>query len=120
MVGPVVLWAYGAGLMISVLIGLGLWSMIKGRLAALLRSAFPDEEVWRFWHQLVGLSIVLATVSKGIDFSYHEKSMTDNLVLLWNFVDHIQGSLEGVLSVFLFAFVPLLFAYVLVIRRQTP
>lgn len=115
---PKVLYAYGAGLAVSVLIGLAFWSMIKGKLSSVLRDLFPNEEVWRFWEQLIGLSIVLVTVSRGIGYSYAEKALTDKLVLLWDFMDHIQGPLEGILTVSLSAFVPLLFAYVLVVRRK--
>jgi hypothetical protein len=113
-----VLCAYGVGLAISVLIGVGVWALLKARLSDALRDLFPHEEVRKFWEQLVGISIMLATVSAGIGFYYSEKAQTDRLVLLWNFMDHIQDPLEAILKVFLCAFVPLLLAYVYVIRRK--
>ena len=115
---PRVLYAYGAGLVISILIGLGFWSIIKGRLSSVLRDLFPHEEVWKFWEQLIGLSIILVTVSRGIGFSYSENALADGLILLWSFMNHIQGPLEGILYVSLSAFVPLLFAYVIVVKRK--
>lgn len=114
---PQILYVYGAGLAISVLIGLGFWSMIKRGLSSVLRDLFPHEEVWKFWERLIGLSIILVTVSNGIGFSYSENALTDKLLLLWSLMDHIQGPLEGILCVSLGAFVPLLFAYVLVVKR---
>ncbi|MBI2495279.1 MAG: hypothetical protein HYY90_00850 [Candidatus Omnitrophica bacterium] len=115
---PRVLCAYGVGLVISLMAGIGVWCMIQGKLSSVLHRLFPDEEVWRFWEQLIGLSIALTTVSAGIGFSYTEKAQSDPLILTWNFMDHIQKPLEGILGVFLFTFVPLLFAYVIVVRKQ--
>ncbi len=113
-----VLYAYGLGLLMSVAIGLSVWSMIKGKLSSVLNHLFPDKEIWRFWEQLIGLSIVLVTISAGIKFSYSKEAETDKLMLIWNFMNHVQGSLEGILNVFLFAFVPLLLAYVIVVKKK--
>lgn len=115
---PRALYAYGIGFTISVVIGFVVWSTIKKRLSSVLNYLFPDEEVWRFWEQVIGLSIVLAAVSAGIGFSYAKEAQTDKLVLIWNFMDHLQRPLERILNVFLFAFVPLIFAYVIVVKRK--
>jgi hypothetical protein len=103
------LYLTGAG--IALLFGIAIAVILRSGLSALLSSLFTEASVRRFWSRIIYTMILLASVSGAMSVTYPDEAKTDRLILIWSFMNQMEGMGFRLLWTLLILFSVLLFSY---------
>lgn len=85
-----VLLVYAAGLAVSLVAGIIIFSLLKPGISALSERLMDDPASRIFWKRTIGTVILLAVLSGALSVTYPEEAASDRLVMLFAFMDQME------------------------------
>jgi len=85
------LYLYSIGLLASLVLGVFLAFFLNRGLSSLLSLIFPQDIIKKFWLRLINVIILLAAVSGALANTYPTEAGGDRLILIFSFMDQLEG-----------------------------
>ncbi len=109
---------YLLGVAVSGLFGIILCVIFRSGLRSFFAGIFKEETARKFWAKITYTIILLSSISGAMAKTYPEGAADDTLIMLWGFMDQIEGMGFRLLWTLLVVFSILILAHVLYPKRK--
>jgi len=86
-----VLLIFASGLGVSLVAGIFIFLLLKPGISALSERLMDDPASLTFWKRTIGTVIMLAALSGALSVTYPEEAASDQLVMLFAFMDQMES-----------------------------
>jgi hypothetical protein len=109
---------YFVGVAVSLLFGVFLSLLFRKGLLSFLTVLFGEETQKKFWARVTYVLIFLSSISGALAQTYPQEAGGDRLVMIWSFMNQMEGMGLRVLWTLLVVFAVYLFAYAFSAKRK--
>ena len=109
---------YFLGVAVSGLFGTILCIIFRSGLRSFFTSIFKEETTKKFWAKITYTLILLSSISGAMAKTYPEDAANDKLIMLWGFMDQMEGMGFRLLWTLLIVFSVLMLAHVLYPKKK--
>ena len=109
---------YLVGLAASGLFGVFLCIIFRLGLKSFFSGIFKEEAAKKFWARITYTIILLSSISGAMAKTYPEEAANDTLIMLWGFMDQMEGMGFRLLWTLLIIFSVLILAHVLSPKKK--
>jgi hypothetical protein len=104
---------YFLGVAVSGLLGIVLCVIFRSGLKSFFSGIFKEDTAKKFWARITYTIILLSSISGAMANTYPEEAANDPLIMLWGFMDQMEGMGFRLLWTLLVIFSVLILAHVL-------